>query len=287
MKTKQKYYHLIKPIIFVLFLSFSMASCEKEDIIPESPDIEDTENPTDTDPNEIVPPIVRANNEQTVFMYLPWSNNLTSNFYQNISDLESVIEKNILKNERVIVFMCTEATEATLFELVYENGKSVRKTYKQYTDPVYTTAEGITSILNDVRECTPAQRYSMIIGCHGMGWIPVSNAQSRSNLCVNKMHWEYENVPMTRYFGGLYPQYQTDITTLAQGISNAGLKMEYILFDDCYMSTVEVAYDLKNVTNHLIASTCEIMAYGMPYAKIGQYLIGEINYEPKIRKQSQ
>lgn len=93
------------------------------------------------------------------------------------------------------------------------------------------------------------------------------------------MHWEYENVPMTRYFGGLYPQYQTDITTLAQGISNAGLKMEYILFDDCYMSTVEVAYDLKNVTNHLIASTCEIMAYGMPYAKIGQYLIGEINYE--------
>lgn len=57
MKTKQKYYHLIKPIIFVLFLSFSMASCEKEDIIPESPDIEDTENPTDTDPNEIVPPI--------------------------------------------------------------------------------------------------------------------------------------------------------------------------------------------------------------------------------------
>ena len=98
MKTKQKYYHLIKPIIFVLFLSFSMASCEKEDIIPESPDIEDTENPTDTDPNEIVPPIVRANNEQTVFMYLPWSNNLTSNFYQNISDLESVIEKNILKS---------------------------------------------------------------------------------------------------------------------------------------------------------------------------------------------
>ena len=53
MKTKQKYYHLIKPIIFVLFLSFSMASCEKEDIIPESPDIEDTENPTDTIPMKL------------------------------------------------------------------------------------------------------------------------------------------------------------------------------------------------------------------------------------------
>lgn len=68
MKTKQKYYHLIKPIIFVLFLSFSMASCEKEDIIPESPDIEDAENPTDTDPNEIVPPIVRANKANDIYV---------------------------------------------------------------------------------------------------------------------------------------------------------------------------------------------------------------------------
>ena len=66
------------------------------------------------------------------------------------------------------------------------------------------------------------------------------------------MHWEYENVPMTRYFGGLNAQYQTDITTLAKGISNAGLKMEYILFDDCYMSSIEVAYALKDVTDYLI-----------------------------------
>jgi hypothetical protein len=84
---------------------------------------------------------------------------------------------------------------------------------------------------------------------------------------------------MTRLFGGLAPEYQTDLTTLAKGISNVGLKMEYILFDDCYMSGVEVAHDLKEVTEHLIASTSEVMAYGMPYAEIGQYLIGEVNYK--------
>ena len=116
MKTKQKYYHLIKPIIFVLFLSFSMASCEKEDIIPDIAGYQKIQKILRmTDPNEIVPPIVRANNEQTIFMYLPWSNNLTSNFYQNISDLESVIEKNILKNERVIVFMCTDSYRSYSF----------------------------------------------------------------------------------------------------------------------------------------------------------------------------
>ncbi len=252
MKTERKYHHLIKSVIIVLFLSFGMTSCEKEEPVP-------------------VP------TEQTVFMYLPWSDNLTSNFYQNISDLESVVEKNILKDERIIIFMCTTATKATLFELAYENGKSVHKTLKNYTDPAYTTAEGITSILNDVQRYSPTKRYSMVIGCHGMGWIPVSNSKSRSGLRT-KMHWEYENVPMTRYFGGLNAQYQTDITTLAKGISNAGLKMEYILFDDCYMSSIEVAYALKDVTDYLIGSTSEVMAYGMPYAEIGQYLIGKVDY---------
>ena len=103
--------------------------------------------------------IIRPNNEQTVFMYLPWSTNLTDNFKQNIIDLEKVVATNVLKNERIIVFMCTKATEAALFELVYEDGKAVRKTYKyyDYPSPTYTTAEGIASILDDVQDYTPCQ----------------------------------------------------------------------------------------------------------------------------------
>ena len=276
MKTKLKY-HLL---LIILALSFCMISCEKEELLPTTPDIEEP------DPENL--PTVRSDNEQTVFMYLPWSNNLTSYFYQNIEDLKSVIGKNILKNERMIVFMCTSPTKATLSELIYEEGKGgVQKTLKSYdfttTDDspqlAYTTAEGITSILEDVKDYSPANYYAMIIGCHGMGWIPVSSRRSRS-LPAFKKHWENDNAPfLTRYFGGTQSQYQTDITTLAQGIANAGLKMEYILFDDCYMSTVEVAYDLKDVAHHLIGCTSEIMAYGMPYALIGPYLIGNIDYK--------
>ena len=49
--------------------------------------------------------------------------------------------------------------------------------------------------------------------------------------------------------------------------------MEYILFDDCYMSNIETAYDLREVTRYLIASTSEIMIMGMPYATIGVSLL--------------
>lgn len=267
----RKFHHLTIVAITLLAMFVSMVSCEHEDIVTNTPDEKEQEKKSD--------PIIPSDTEQTIFMYYPWSNNLTEYFKLNIADMESVIRKNVLTKERVIVFLSTTATNATLFELTKKDGKSVRNTLKTYTSPEFTKAEGITSILNDVKYYSPAEVYSMIIGAHGMGWIPVSGTTSRSGFPPVKKHWEYENVPPTRFFGGTDNKYQTNITTLAKGISDAGIKMEYILFDDCYMSTVEVAYDLKDVTGHLIGSTSEIMAFGMPYAEIGQYLIGKVNYK--------
>lgn len=246
----------MRKIILFLFLviSFGLISC--------SDDNNEPQGPTDT--------------RQTVFIYMPWSTNLTSYFKDNIKDFETAIKNGILKNDRILVFFMSSPTEATLYELAYEKGQNVRKTYKEYLNPAFTTSDGITSILNDVKQFAPASQYSMIVGCHGMGWLPVSSNSLRTSGV--KYHWEYEGVPLTRYFGGLSSEYQTDITVFAKGISNAGMKMEYILFDDCYMSTVEVAYDLRNVTNYLIASPTEIMAKGFPYDLVGKHLVGDVDY---------
>lgn len=245
---------MIKRLIFLLSVVFVIfTACDKDD-----------------DP---IPPAT----DQTVFMYLPWSTDLTSHFMVNISDFETSIKKNGLNGQRVLVFLSNSTKEATLYELQYNKGNVERVILKNYTEPPFTTAEGITSILNDVKSFSPTNRYAMTIGCHGMGWIPVSRSQSRT--IDMKMHWDFEEGPMTRYFGARTPEFQTDITTLAEGIANSAIgKMEYILFDDCYMSTIEVAYDLKNVTDYLIGCPTEVMAFGMPYEKIGPYLIGNVDY---------
>ena len=217
-------------------------------------------------------------NEKTLFMYLPWSSNLTSYFYQNIKDMESCIEKmGGLHNERVIVFISKTSTEASLFEIKYENGECQRIDIKPYSYPAFTTETGITQILEDVISYAPAKRYSMIIGCHGMGWLPVK--ASRALRSQEKLHWDYTDRPLTRYFGGTTSEYQTDISTLSSAIENTGVKMGYILFDDCYMSSIEVAYELKDVADYLIASTCEVMAYGMPYTTMGKHLLGTPDYK--------
>lgn len=217
---------------------------------------------------------------KTILMYMPWSSNLTSYFYQNIIDMESCIENmGGLSDQRLLVFISKTAADASLFEIKYEDGVCSRTEIKTYTNPAFTTREGITGILNDVTAHAPAESYSMIIGCHGMGWLPVN--ASRMSRTVEKFHWDYSDTstPLTRFFGGTTAQYQTDISTLTDAISDAGLKMEYILFDDCYMSSIEVAYELKDVTDYLIASTCEVMGYGMPYATMGKHLLGSPDYK--------
>lgn len=217
-------------------------------------------------------------NDKTLLIYMPWSSNLTEYFYQNIKDMESCIkEMGGLTNERVVVFMSESPSAASLFEIKFEYGSCRRDLIKSYTDPAFTTKAGIREILDDVVNNAPARQYAMIIGCHGMGWLPV--AASRSAIADEPYHWEYSAAYPTRYFGGTTAQYQTDISTLSTALSDAGLKMEYILFDDCYMSSIEVAYELKNVADYLIASTCEVMAYGMPYASMGRHLLGKPDYK--------
>lgn len=47
----QQYYRLMKSILFVLFLSFGMISCEKEDPVSTSPNTRQTDNTDPTDPD--------------------------------------------------------------------------------------------------------------------------------------------------------------------------------------------------------------------------------------------
>lgn len=234
---------------------------------------------------------------QTLLMYFPWSGNdsgstgLLSHFLTNIDDMEEAIRYNAPEGCRVLVYLVERKVETgiggatntyfegSLQELKARGGKVERVPLTSYRDPDMTEAEQIARLLKDVQAYAPAPRYAMTIGCHGMGWIPATATKAVSREGAEREYWEYEGAEQTRWFGGMTAEFQTEIPTLAEAIRRAGMKMEYILFDDCYMSSVEVAYELKDVTDYLIGSTSEIMAEGFPYTEIGALLLGEVDYE--------
>ena len=240
---------------------------------------------------------------QTVFMFFPWSNSLLSDFGRTVEDMQTVVAQRSMKDERIMVFMATSEREAVLFELKKQNGRCLTDTLRRYSDRPFTSRQWLTSLFSEVMTLAPASRYGMVVGCHGLAWVPVQgqrNAPKRlgsqekideeDNLYKEEridkegepndlMHFEVQGPVTTRFIGGTYPETQIETTDLADAMADAGLHTEYILFDACYMSSVEVAYELKDVTHYLIASPTEVLSYGFPYITMGKHLLGTPNYK--------
>lgn len=240
---------------------------------------------------------------QTVFMFFPWSNSLLSDFRRTVEDMQTVVAQRSMKDERIMVFMATSEREAVLFELKKQNGRCLTDTLRRYSDRPFTSRQWLTSLFSEVMTLAPASRYGMVVGCHGLAWVPVQgqrNARKRlgsqekideeDNLYKEEridkegepndlMHFEVQGPVTTRFIGGTYPETQIETTDLADAMADAGFHTEYILFDACYMSSVEVAYELKDVTHYLIASPTEVLSYGFPYITMGKHLLGTPNYK--------
>ena len=238
---------------------------------------------------------------QTVFMFFPWSNSLLSDFRRTVEDMQTVVAQRSMKDERIMVFMATSEREAVLFELKKQNGRCLTDTLQHYSDRPFTSRQWLTSLFSEVMTLAPASRYGMVVGCHGLAWVPVQgqrNARKRlgsqerideeDNLYKKEridkegddlMHFEVQGPVTTRFIGGTYPETQIETTDLADAMADAGFHTEYILFDACYMSSVEVAYELKDVTHYLIASPTEVLSYGFPYITMGKHLLGTPNYK--------
>ena len=240
---------------------------------------------------------------QTVFMFFPWSNSLLSDFRRTVEDMQTVVAQRSMKDERVMVFMATSEREAVLFELKKQNGRCLTDTLRRYSDRPFTSRQWLTSLFSEVMTLAPASRYGMVVGCHGLAWVPVQgqrNARKKlgsqekideeDNLYKEEkidkegepndlMHFEVQGPVTTRFIGGTYPETQIETTDLADAMADAGFHTEYILFDACYMSSVEVAYELKDVAHYLIASPTEVISYGFPYITMGKHLLGTPNYK--------
>ncbi len=232
-------------------------------------------------------------NKQTILVFYPWTGSKSSTgllgYLQNNIDsiCDGIIDRKGLNNSRVLVFLSNKYNHSTLYDLQYNaTTKSVdRVPLKEYEGTSYASAEGIADIMNEVKTQASALNYALIVGVHGCGWTYASDwsrypyyarpsvTRPSDNNFSGIQFGPDPNAPLTRFFGSVsLAENAMDISTLAEGIRESGLKMQYILFDACYMSNIETAYELKDVTNYMIASGSEIMAAGLPYRSMWSYL---------------
>ncbi len=245
--------------VLIAVFAFSLTSCHKDHDDPPAPTYK---------------------KEKTIFVYMPWTgsqSNLYSYFKKNIEDMKKgVVKQGGLKQVNLVIYIASLRNKAHLIKVSYEKGKCTNDTIATYNDGAMETADKLSRLLNKVKSVAPAPIYDMIIGSHGVGWIYADEAPRymRNKIVAARRNNLLKGLPITRqtrYFGGT--DIEMDITELAEGIARSDMQhLQFLLFDDCNMANIETVYDLKDVTDYLIACPTEIMGHGMPYYEMWQDL---------------
>ena len=194
--------------------------------------------------------------ERTVIIYMMAENSL-NRFAANDLDEIRQAYANVPKNTNLLVYV-DNSSLPIIYNVTAKKGLTEWKTFSQ--DQLSTDSTVMQRTLKEITAKFPAKKYGLVLWSHGSGWVPRSRAIG------------IDNGKNTSSNNGL----QMDITTLRGVLENLP-HMEYILFDACAMQSIEVAYELRNVTDYIIGSPTEIHAKGAPYDMIlGPMMRGDV-----------
>lgn len=204
---------------------------------------------------------------------------LQSYFNNNINRMLDALNGNIQGDAQIVVITTDSTNDATLHELRYDAilGKAVKEKVKELSLPTPYNAALFEANLREALEFAPAEKYALVIGSHGLGWVPKSSTVDVSrylmHMGISAPLWKRnKDAEMTRHLGDGASIVRYDVSEIAAAIEANNIKFDYILFDACFMSNVESAYELRNATKYIIGSPCEVMGAGFPYARITPYM---------------
>ncbi len=210
--------------------------------------------------------------KSALLLYMIADNNLDYYAVQNINELEQGVYSTFGTNQSIYVYIdrTKDREKPLLYQVVADTLPLIRSKI-EYAYPEVNSADPneFKNILNDIILLTKSRNEKLrglILWSHGSSWLPIGNRLTslRGEIDVNKSK-------LMRTFG-------LDKNTCSKGdsemsildLSNAlkGNNFEYLIFGACLMGSIEVAYELKNNFEYIIASPTEILASGFPYKDI-------------------
>ncbi len=247
----------MKYLKFILIAYLALTSCSKSN-----------GEPADTPP-ETTP--------QTTLMYMTGTD-LSYYYGLNITALKKAIAQDALGYSRFLLFKHSSSDTGNLMELRHENGACVIDTLESYTNITSLSLDSIEGVIGDAKQYAPADSYNLIMSGHATAWVPKSQSNTwekvaplspASSSTSESINWEsmISSPIVTRYMGSSNDSY-FDISEFKEALEAADTHFGYIIFDECFMSSIEALYPLRNLCDYIIASPCEIMGDGFPYSTV-------------------
>ena len=223
---------------------------------------------------------------KVMLLYESGFNSLGGYMHTNIDDLQAGYLPRKGKSEDVLLLFShltkssrnySSETAPAMIRLYSDRGKCRMDTLKVW--PVGTPiahAEMVTEVFDWVKENFPAKSYGAVMSSHATGWLPkgyYSNPASCPGETDRSSYVSFSRQRRTfgqEYYSSGTKTEEIELKDLAAAIP---YKLDYILFDACLMSTVEVAWELRNVCSYLAVSPCEIPAAGFNYKTLAEHLL--------------
>lgn len=268
--TLMKHFKIIY-LIAVIFTGLSLSSCEDS-------------------------PKYKAVRQMTL-VYAVNNNNLSADLTANESQMLKAMQDVDPEVYKLLVYKYTSDGPA-LYEVSNDgNGGREFVRIKEYDNTVLSaSAERLGDVIEDALQLYPDVESSLFFWGHGNGWVnpnkysnsvSPSSSSTENTVLSHTLTYSYEDadftpsvaLPEAQSFGGEYyydngtrKSEYIDIDLLADAIPDN--TFDLIWFDCCYMSSIEVAYQLRNKCSTMVAYPTEIMAEGLPYNKVLPNVIG-------------
>ncbi len=252
----------MKRIFLYLFMVLTVVSCKKEKPVPPTPE--------PLPGYEVSDGTFDGSAPQTTLIYFTGTS-LYSYFRKNIYDAKAAISSGALgSGGSFYYFLPSSKTSAKLYELYMDGGECVERLVVTYDFLPVMLSISVTQVIEHVKSDIgyaegDDMNFNLVVSGHGTGWVPQEYPQLKSISTESASMWDkQEGALMTRFMGSSSDGFM-DIEDLRQGIVGSNTKFGFILFDECFMSNIETLYRLKECSDYIIASPCEVMSDGFPY----------------------
>ena len=182
---------------------------------------------------------------KTVMVYMSANNNLASEAYANINQMEAGYSD---FGGKLIVYAKVFGQNPKIYEIVHdETPQIVSKVLKDYPDHNASDPTTMKMIFEDMERLGKAKSYAAILWSHATNWYPGNSKKAK-----------------VKSFGDDNGE-TMDVMDLKKALPR---NLDYLVFDACSMGSVEVLYELKDIVPYVLASPTEVISVGLPYDKI-------------------
>lgn len=196
---------------------------------------------------------VSNDSTRTVLVYMVAQNTLSSFVSDDIDEMVRGMSGVDPSLYNLLVYV-DDYSAPVLYHLAKDkSGNVIKDVVKKYSEQVSTDVDVMKEVVSRAFTEYPADSYGLVYWSHGEGWLPQYQLFSSSKVS-------------TRYVGvdGISVMSIQDLASALTGTPH----LDFLMFDACYMQSVEVDYELRDYTDYVVASPTEIPGPGAPYDKV-------------------